>query len=61
LLTRCTHLFFQCYELLAVTMGMYLMDPKCRQAFANESTARVVLQIMDSKYSVRTAFVFLAS
>jgi hypothetical protein len=33
-------------------MGMYLMDPKCRQALANEGTARVILQVMDSKYTV---------
>ena len=33
-------------------MGLYLMDPKCRQAFANEPIARVVLNIMDFKYSV---------
>lgn len=33
-------------------MGMYLMDPKCRQAFANEAIAKVVMQIMETKYSV---------
>lgn len=35
-----------------MTVGIYLMDPKCRQAFANEAIAKVVMQIVDSKYSV---------
>lgn len=34
-------------------MGMYLMDPKCRQAFANDAIAKVIMQIMETKYSVR--------
>ena len=45
-------MLIQCAELAAVTMGMYLMDPKCRQPFANESTALVINKIMDTKYSV---------
>ena len=40
-------------------MGMYLMDPKCRQPFANEAIAKVVMQIMESKYSVSFATTLL--